>query len=39
MKGYRDKQKDLHMVFIYLKNVYDKVSREVLWRVYEKKGA
>lgn len=37
MRRYRDKQKDLYIVFMDQEKAYDNVPREVLWRVLRRK--
>jgi hypothetical protein len=36
VKRYREQKKDLHIVFIDLKNAYDKVRRNIMWWALQK---
>lgn len=38
MKYYKDRKRDMYMVFVNMEKVYDKVFRDVLWRCLEKWG-
>jgi hypothetical protein len=36
MERYREQKKDMHMIFIDLQNVYDKVPRNIMWWALQK---
>ncbi|GMP83986.1 hypothetical protein CsSME_00037701 [Camellia sinensis var. sinensis] len=38
IEKYREKKRDIHMVFIDLEKSYDRVSRDIIWWVLAKKG-
>ncbi|PKA65711.1 integrator complex subunit 11 [Apostasia shenzhenica] len=37
MEKFKERKENIHLIFIDLEKAYDKVLREVLWRVLEKK--
>ncbi|GMQ01954.1 hypothetical protein CsSME_00048401 [Camellia sinensis var. sinensis] len=38
IEKYKEKKRDIHIVFIDLEKAYDRVSRDIIWWVLEKKG-
>ena len=39
IEKYREKKKNIHMVFINLEKAYNRMSRDIIWWVLEKKEA
>ncbi|PKA63965.1 hypothetical protein AXF42_Ash004977 [Apostasia shenzhenica] len=38
IEKFKERKENLHLIFIDLEKAYDKILREVFWRVLEKKG-
>jgi Reverse transcriptase (RNA-dependent DNA polymerase) len=39
MERYQEQKKDLHIIFINLKKVYDKIPKNIMWWTFKKKWA